>query len=115
MPVTVNVKSKDDVIRMRREKAAQRVVSHFGLCVPQSRVLCFLDDENPSGLKRVFGMANRGFYGVVRDGDDLSQGIWPWPDYLSKSKPSHLLAKMSKAKPRGLTDLLRLFLPGTRR
>jgi hypothetical protein len=44
-----------------------------------------LDNENPSGLKRVFGMANRGFYGVVRDGDNLSQGIWPLPDYLSKS------------------------------
>src|SRR5258706_5906845 len=85
MPVTVNVKSKDDVIRMRREKAAQRVVSHCGLCVPQSRVLCFLDDENPSGLKRTFGAANRGIYGIVRDGDDLSMGIWPWPDYLSKS------------------------------
>ena len=85
MPVIVKVKSKHDATRMQREKAAQRVVSHFGLCAPKSTVLCFLDDENPPGLKRAFGAANRGIYGIVRDGDDLSRGVWPWPDYLSKS------------------------------
>ncbi len=66
--------------RIQHEKAAQRVASHFGLCLPVSRVLCFLDDQDPSSLKRAFGAANRGLSGTVKDGDDFSI----WPDYVQK-------------------------------
>lgn len=80
MPITIKVKSKNEGVRIQREKAAQCVVSQFGLCLPSSRVLCFLDDEDPSSLKQAFGAANRGLSGPVKDGDDLSV----WPDYVQK-------------------------------
>jgi hypothetical protein len=80
MSITVEVKSKNEAARIQREKAAQRVVSHFGLCLPTSRVLCFLDDEDPSSLKQAFGATNRGLSGTIKDGDDLSV----WPDYVRK-------------------------------
>jgi hypothetical protein len=80
MSITVKVKAKDEAAKILREKAAQHVVSHFGLCLPASRVLCFLDDEDPSSLKQAFGATNRGLSGTVKDGDDLSV----WPDYVQK-------------------------------
>lgn len=80
MSITIKVRSKHEATRIRREKAAQRVVSHFGVCLPTSRVLCFLDNQNPSSLKQAFGAANRGLSGTVKDGDDLSV----WPDYVQK-------------------------------
>jgi hypothetical protein len=80
MSIIIKVKSKDETTRIQREKAAQRVVSHFGLCLPTSRVLCFLDDEDPPSLKQAFGATNRGLSGTVQDGDDLSV----WPDYVQK-------------------------------
>lgn len=78
--ITIKVKSKDEATRIQREKAAERVVTHFGLCLPTSRVLCFLDDEDPSSLRQEFGAANRGLSGTVKDGDDFSI----WPDYVQK-------------------------------
>src|SRR5712664_2644962 len=80
MSITTRVKSKAEATKLQREQAAQRVISHFGLCLPQSRVLCFLDDQNPSSLKQAFGAANRGLSGTVKDGDDLSI----WPGYVQK-------------------------------
>src|SRR5260370_30892289 len=80
MSITIKVKSKNEATRIQREKAAKCVVSHFGLCLPTSRVLCFLDDEDPSSLKQAFGAANRGLSGTVKDGDDSSV----WPDYVQK-------------------------------
>ena len=80
MKITIKVKSKDEATRIQREKAAERVVTHFGLCLPTSRVLCFLDDEDPSSLRQEFGAANRGLSGTVKDGDDFSI----WPDYVQK-------------------------------
>jgi hypothetical protein len=80
MSITIKVKSEHEATRIQREKAAERVVPHFGLCLPTSRVLCFLDDQDPSSLKRAFGAANRGLSGTVKVGDDLSI----WPDYVQK-------------------------------
>jgi hypothetical protein len=80
MSITVKVKSEHKATRIQREKAAQCVVAHFGLCLPASRVLCFLDDEDPSSLKQAFGVANRGLSGTVKDGD----GLAAWPDYVQK-------------------------------
>jgi hypothetical protein len=80
MSITIKVKSEHEATRIQREKAAQCVVSHFDLCLPTSKVLCFLDDEDPSSLKQAFGAANRGLSGTVKDGDDLSV----WPDYVRK-------------------------------
>jgi len=80
MSITTRVKSKAEATKLQREQAAQRVISCFGLCLPKSRVLCFLDDEDPSSLKQAFGAANRGLSGTISDGDDLSV----WPDYVQK-------------------------------
>lgn len=80
MPITAKVKSKVEATKLKREQAAHRVLSHFGLCLPQSKVLCFLDDEDPFSLKQAFGAANRGVSGTVKDGDDFSV----WPDYVQK-------------------------------
>lgn len=76
--VAVKVKAQGQV-RIQREAAAQRVISHFGLCLPESRLLCFLDDEDPASLKHAFGAANRGLSGTVKDGD-----LSAWPDYVKK-------------------------------
>src|SRR6202035_3440712 len=64
MQVTVHVKSKDGAVKSQLVAAAHRVISHFGDRLPNSRLLCFLDDEDPSSLKVVFGSANRGVYGA---------------------------------------------------
>ena len=80
MPVTVKVKSEERATKVQREAAAQRVVSNFDVCLPHSRVLCFLDDEDPRSLKNAFGEANRGLSGTIKDGDLLL----PWPFYVPK-------------------------------
>lgn len=80
MLITIKVRSEHEATRIQREKAAERVVAHFGLCLPTSRMLCFLDDKDPSSLKQAFGAANRGVSGTVKDGDNLSI----WPDYVQK-------------------------------
>src|SRR5260370_42636143 len=80
MSVKVEVKSKDKVTKIQRETAAQRVISHSALCLPESRLLCFLDDEDPSSLKQAFGAANRGLSATVKDDDALLS----WPDYVRK-------------------------------
>lgn len=67
MPVTLIVKSRDAGVKAQREAAANCVMSYFGLCLPDSRVLCFLDDDDPPNLKAKHGSANRGLYRPIKD------------------------------------------------
>ncbi len=73
MPLTLRVKADDAAVKNEREAAAQRVISYFGLCLPESRLLCFLDDEDPSTLRNSpsLGPANRGLYMPIHDNTDL--------------------------------------------
>jgi hypothetical protein len=75
MPVTLRVKSEDAIVRAQ----AQRVLDCFGNNLPPSRVLCFLDDNDPAILKQAFGAANRGAYGPIKDSTPLDI----WPDYVT--------------------------------
>jgi hypothetical protein len=78
VPVTIDVKSDDAVLKGHREVVAQRVLDHLGPCLPNSRVLCFLDDEDPPELRREHGPANRGGYMAVHDEGYLDE----WPSYV---------------------------------
>ena len=78
MPVTIEVKSGDAVLKGHRKMVAQRVLDHLGPCLPNSRALCFLDDEDPPELRREHGPANRGGYMVVHDEGYLDG----WPSYV---------------------------------
>jgi hypothetical protein len=55
-------------------------MSYFGLCLPESRLLCFLDDKDPSTLRDdpSLGPANRGLYGPIHDNTVLDG----WPSYV---------------------------------
>jgi hypothetical protein len=68
MSTTVKVKSADDDVRMRRKAVAQRVLAYLGDELPDSRLLCFFDDEDWQALKAKRGIANRGFYEHIRKG-----------------------------------------------
>jgi hypothetical protein len=67
MSIPPKVKSGDAQVKAQRESSAQRVMSYFGLCLPQSRLLCFLDDEDPVELRKTFGPTNRGLYRPIHD------------------------------------------------
>jgi hypothetical protein len=75
VPVKLEVKSEDAIVRAQ----AQRVLNYFGNSVPPSRLLCFLDDNDPPILKLAFGLANRAVYGPINDSSPLAD----WPDYVT--------------------------------
>lgn len=79
MPTTLKVKSNDEDIKRERELTAKRVLNYFDGLLPPSRLLCFLDDQDPLILRRHFGPANRGFYGPIHDGRSLGD----LPDYVA--------------------------------
>ncbi len=81
MPVTLKVKADDPAVNAQRKAAARRVLDHFGSCLPPSRLLCFLDDDDPPGIKAERGNANRGLYGPIHDSTPLAD----WPDYIQNS------------------------------
>ncbi len=69
MPLTLKVKSTDDVVKRQRETTAQRVIECFRL--PDRRLLCFLDDEEWQSIQDEAGVANRGFYRLVTSPDSF--------------------------------------------
>lgn len=79
MAVTLKVKCSDGAVRVQREGVAQRVLSYFGDSLPASRLLCFLDDEDPSLLRRWHSPANRGLYEPIHDKTPMAA----WPDYVT--------------------------------
>jgi hypothetical protein len=78
MPVTLRVKSEVFALRTKREAAAQRVLAYFGYSLTPSKLLCFLDDDDPSSLRGELGAANRGLYGPIHDSTPLTER----PDYV---------------------------------
>lgn len=55
------------------------MLDYFGGSLPSSRLLCFLDDDDPPDLRHEFGDANRGIYGPINDSTPLAI----WPDYVT--------------------------------
>jgi hypothetical protein len=103
MPTTLKVKSEDPALTAKREAAARRVLNYFGGSLPPSRLLCFLDDDDPSTLKDEHGSANRGLYGPIHDSTPLAA----WPDYVTAC----ILADdgISLQFPRVIDDLIYLY------
>jgi hypothetical protein len=81
MPATIKVKAADVAVRAQREATAKLVLDHFGSCLPPSRLLCFLDDDDPPGVRGERGNANRGLYGPIQD----STRLVDWPEYIQNS------------------------------
>jgi hypothetical protein len=81
MPVTLKVKANDPAVNSQRQAVAQRVLGYFGSCLPPSRLLVFLDDDDPPLLRLERGSANRGIYGPIHDETPL----YDWPDYIQNS------------------------------
>jgi hypothetical protein len=79
MPITLKVKAENAAVRAQRRAAAQRVLNYFGGSLPRSRLLCFLDDDNPLTLRGERGSANRGLYGPIHDSTPLAD----WPEYVT--------------------------------
>lgn len=80
MSVTLKVKSGDEGIRLQRKALARRVLDCFGDGLPSTRLLCFLDDDDPPDLKRQRGgNANRGFYEPIHDNTPL----YDLPEYVA--------------------------------
>jgi hypothetical protein len=65
--VILKVKSEEAAVRKQREATAGRVLDYLGGCLPSSRLLCFLDDDDPQALRREYGSANRGGYMPIHD------------------------------------------------
>lgn len=103
MPVMLKVKSENPEVEAQREAAAQRVLDYFGGSLPSSRLLCFLDDDDPLTLKGERGTANRGLYGPIHDSTPLAD----WPDYVT----SCILVDdgVSLPFPRAIDDLVYLY------
>lgn len=77
--ITLKVKANDPVTTAEREAIAKRVIDDFGPSLPSTRLLCFLDDEDPAILKGGFGPENRGIYGPIHDSTPLAT----WPEYVT--------------------------------
>ena len=67
MSVILRVKSEEAAGRKQQEATAGRVLDYFGGCLPSSRLLCFLDDDDPRALRKQYGSANRGGYMPIHD------------------------------------------------
>ncbi len=76
MPVTLVVKANDAATKTQREATARRVLDYFGGNLPGSRMLVFLDNEDPPLLRHIHGPANRGVYGAIHDRTPLAD--WPY-------------------------------------
>jgi hypothetical protein len=104
MAVTLKVKSGDEGIRAQREAVARRVLECFGDCLPSTKLLCFLDDDDPPDLKRQRGGAtNRGFYKPIHDNTPL----YDLPDYVASCILNN--NSVSFPFPRVVDDLVYLY------
>ncbi len=71
----LEVKTEDHAVKIQRKAAAQRVIDYFGLSLPGSRLLCFLDEVGSSPVRDDLGPANRALYAPIHDIADLEG--WP--------------------------------------
>ncbi|MFZ1971640.1 MAG: hypothetical protein WAU89_02280 [Candidatus Acidiferrales bacterium] len=77
--VTLVVRPEGSGTPSRRRELARRVIEVFTSELANSRLLCFLDDQDPPIIRFDRGPANRGFYAPIHDGTPLD---WV-PDYAS--------------------------------
>ncbi|MBZ5699692.1 MAG: hypothetical protein LAN18_14230 [Acidobacteriia bacterium] len=95
MSIKPHVQSGDAQIKSQREAAAERVINYFGVCLPESELLCFLDDEDPSTLRNSpsLGPANRGLYMPIHDNTVLDG----WPSYVTNCiRPSDRIGRRTR-------------------
>jgi hypothetical protein len=78
--VILTVKSETSTVSEQREAIARHVLDYFGGSLPSTRLLCFLDDDDPSALKSAYGSANRGGYTPIHDNIPLGN----LPDYVTE-------------------------------
>jgi hypothetical protein len=74
----LEVKAEDHGVKIQRKAVAQRVIDFFGPSLPDSRLLCFLDEVDPPTVRGGRGPANRALYGPIHDISDLEG----WPNYV---------------------------------
>jgi hypothetical protein len=79
MPITVKVKGIDAAAIAQRAATAQRVINYFALYPPESRLLCFLDDQDPPEFATDSCFPIRGFRKSIHD----STGLPGWPEHLT--------------------------------
>src|SRR5256885_12347627 len=80
MPLKINVKSADSVLRARRQAVAQLVVDEFGRGLPDLSLLAFFDDEDWILFREKYGSTNRGLYAPIK----VNHFEWQlWPDYVT--------------------------------
>ncbi len=77
MQPTIVVKSDNETVKKEREDSAQRVIEACGGRLPESRLLCFFDDQDWSKFKG--GEATRGLFSPVNN--DLFEHS---PEYVKK-------------------------------
>jgi hypothetical protein len=76
---TVYVKSSDPTTRRARETQVRQVLSLFEN-LPDTRLLCFLDDEDWLLFKYMLGQSNRGFHRPLSDQTAFAD----WPEYITE-------------------------------
>ncbi len=76
---TVCIKSSDPKIRETRETQVRQVLS-LVKDLPDTRLLCFFDDEDCLEFKRLLGQANRGFHRPLSD----QAAFAGWPEYVTE-------------------------------
>src|SRR6266849_3581944 len=80
MPVNIVVKAQDELVRAKRQTAAESVINEFGDKLPEQVLLAFLDDEDWGPFLREFGQANRGLSAPIK----TRSFEWPtWPGYVT--------------------------------
>ena len=80
MPITVKVKANDPAVSAQRAEVAHRVINYYlGLYATESRLLCFLDDQNPPEFATDSWFPIRGFRKSIHDNTRLAG----WPEYLT--------------------------------
>lgn len=77
--VTLVVRPEGSETPSQRRELARRVIEVFTSELANSRLLCFLDDQDPPIITFDRGPANRGFYAPIHDGTPLDRV----PDYVS--------------------------------
>jgi hypothetical protein len=79
MPLTLVAEPENSETGTRRRELARRVMERFAAELANSRLLCFLDDQDAPIIRLDRGPANRGFYAPINDGTPLD-----WiPEYVS--------------------------------
>ncbi len=77
MAVTIEVKAREQNVRLERHALAQRVLDEFEQ-FPDLKLLAFFDDEDALFFRSRWGPANRAMFA------DAGAPTFEWPEYLTK-------------------------------